>query len=133
MTTGITRVHGTAVPGTLHGGYQLAWFTVESTTTNFLTGEGAVAPFNVASTVSNSAFEIAVRAVEKVATVVVLGAPTASGFTLGLDGGDYYGRGDNTGYAASSSVAVLASAINAFLTTTNVTVTSVNISGKTFA
>jgi hypothetical protein len=66
MSTGITRVHGTAVPGTLHGGYQLAWFTIASTVTNFLSGAGEAVPFNVASTLSNSAFEVAVRAVEKV-------------------------------------------------------------------
>jgi hypothetical protein len=131
--SGITRVHGTAQPGTLHGGYQLAWWTVTSTVTNFLSGSGAVAPYDVASTVTNSAFEIAVRAIEEVATVVVLGTPTASGFIVGLDGGDYYGRGDNTGYAASTSAAVLQNAINLFLTTTNATVTSVNISGLTFA
>lgn len=133
MTTGITRVHGTAQPGTLHGGYQLKWFTVASTVTNFLTGAGEVAPFNVASTLSNSAFEIAVRAIEKVATVVVLGTPTSSGFIVGLDGGDYYGRGDSTGYAADTSITVLQNSINAFLTVTHVTITSVDIKGLTFA
>jgi H2-forming N5,N10-methylenetetrahydromethanopterin dehydrogenase-like enzyme len=133
MSIGVTRVHGTAVPGTMHGGYQLAWWKVTSTVTNFLTGSGAVAPYNVASTVTNSAFEIAVRAIEGVATVVVLGTPTSAGFVVGIDGGDYYGRGDNTGYAASTSVAVLQNAINSFLTTTNAVVTATSIAGLTFA
>ena len=133
MTMGITRVHGTAVPGTMTGGYQTAWYTVASTVTNFLTGAGEAAPYNVASTSSYSAFEMAVRAIEEVATVVELGTPTSDGFVIGLDGGDFYGRGDNTGYAADDSITVLETAINAYLTLTNVTVTSVGINGLTFA
>ena len=120
--TGITRVNGKAIPGTFHGGYQLAFFTVESTVTNFATNY----------TVVNSNFEKAVKGIEAVATVVVLGTPTSAGFTVGIDGGSYYGRGDNTGFV-NNSVTTLQSAINAVLTTTNATVASVAIAGKTFA
>jgi hypothetical protein len=120
--TGITRIHGTGQPGTFHGGYQLAFFTVESTLTNFATSY----------TVTNSNFEKAVKGIEAVATVVVLGTPTAAGFTVGIDGGSYYGRGDTTGFV-DNSVTTLQTAINSVLTTTNATVASVAIAGKTFA
>ena len=132
--TGITRVHGAAVPQTLHGGYQLAWFTVVSTTTNFLTGSGAIAPRNVASTLTNSAFEAAVRGIETVATVVVLGTPTAAGFTVGIDAGSFFGRGDTTGFV-NNSVTTLKSAIDAQLggVSSTATVAAVNISGISFA
>ena len=117
MAYGITRVHGTALPGTFHGGYQLEWYKVEHSSVNFATNYTTV----------NSDFEKAVRAIENVATVVVLGTPTAAGFVVGIDDGSYFGRGDNTG-AVDNSVATLKSAVEAAVGTT-ATVTALTLSG----
>ncbi|MEI6420636.1 MAG: hypothetical protein WCP55_00335 [Lentisphaerota bacterium] len=111
MSAGITRIHGTAQAQTLHGGYQLRWF------------EFAGDASNVAV---DGVFETAVRKIETIATVVVLGIPTAAGFMVGLDGGSVAGRGDNTGYAADSTALDL-SALTGF------TVTEKKISAKAFA
>jgi hypothetical protein len=107
MTTylpGIARVagHGGVAAGTFHGGYQLRWFSVA--------GTGFDSATLTDSYMNN--FEAAVRAIESVATVVVLGTVGSSGFIVGIDSASYRGRGDNTGYAAdgdgtTGSVAVL--------------------------
>lgn len=117
MSGGITRVHGSALPGTLHGGYQLEWYTVTHSTVNFSTDYDS----------PNSDFEKAVRAIQNVATIVVLGLPTSAGFVVGLDDGSYFGRGDNTGFV-DTSVATLKSAIEAAVGTT-ATVTARTLSG----
>lgn len=117
MAYGITRIHGTAQPGTFHGGYQLEWYKVEHGSVNFATGY----------TSPDSNFEKAVRAIENVATVVVLGVPTSAGFVVGIDDGSYFGRGDNTG-GVNNSVATLKSAIEAAVGTT-ATVTALTLSG----
>lgn len=117
MAYGITRIHGGAVPGTFHGGYQLEWYKVEHNSVNFAT--------NYANVDSN--FEKAVRAIENVATVVVLGVPTSAGFVVGIDDGSYFGRGDNTGFV-DNSVATLKAAIEAAVGTT-ATVTALTLSG----
>lgn len=124
---GITRVNGSAKPGVFHGGYQLRWYTVEHGSINFSTG--------YATTGSN--FEKAVRAIENLATVVVLGTPTAAGFVVGVDEATYLGRGDNTGYASgtlngSDAEADLKAAVEAAVGGT-ATFTEVALSGLTFA
>jgi phage tail sheath gpL-like len=119
MAAGITRVNGTAQAGTFHGGYQLKFFSVSDT--GYDATPGAV----------NSKFEKAVRAIEKIATVVILGTPTSSGFIVGVDGGSFYGRGDATGYAATTGAADLQAAITA--ANDACTVAEVVISGLTFA
>jgi hypothetical protein len=119
MAAGITRVNGGTSAGTFTGGYQLKWFSVADT--GYDTTPGGV----------ESKFEKAVRAIEKIATVVVLGTPTSSGFIVGVDGGTFYGRGDATGYAATTAAANLETAIEAV--TDACTVTEVSISGLTFA
>ena len=110
MAYGITRVNGGALPtteaqartqGTFHGGYQIRWFEVADT--GYDTTPGIV----------DSNFEKAVRAIEKVATIVILGNPGTGGFIVGVDGGSFYGRGDSTGYAADTSAATLEAAIEA--------------------
>lgn len=117
MPAGITRVNGTAQPGTFHGGYQLEWYKVEHNSVNFATN------YNT----PNSNFEKAVRAIENVATVVVLGTPTSAGFVVGIDDASYFGRGDATGFV-DNSVATLKSAIEAAVGTT-ATVTGLTLSG----
>lgn len=124
MSAGITRVNGNAQPGTFHGGYQLKWFTVEdaNTTINFATNYATV----------NSNFEKAVRTIENVATVVVLGTPTSAGFTVGIDQGSYFGRGDNTGFVDNSET-TLEAALNSVLSTSTIAVTAVALTGKGLA
>lgn len=117
MPAGITRVNGTAQAGTFHGGYQLEWYKIEHSSVNFATGAATV----------NSNFEKAVRAIENVATVVVLGTPTSAGFVVGLDNGSYFGRGDNTGFV-DNSVATLKTQIEAAVGTT-ATVTGLTLTG----
>jgi hypothetical protein len=117
MSTGITKKYGTALPATLHGGYQLRWFKF-------------VGDFSDTSV--GGVFDLAVRGVEKIATVVVLGTPTAGGFIVGIDGGSFRGRGDSTGYAADTSVADLDAAVYAS-SGTNPTTTEIIISGAAFA
>ena len=111
MSAGITRIHGTAIPQTLTGGYQLRWFEVSGDASDVAVG---------------GVFETAVRKIEVIATVVVLGIPTAAGFMVGLDGGSVAGRGDSTGYAADSTASDLS-------TLTGFTVTEKKISAKGFA
>ena len=122
MTIGITRIHGTAIPETLTGGYQLAWFQVASTVTNFATSLTTV----------GGAFESAVRAIEKDATIVVLGVPTSAGFVVGIDAATAWGRGDNTGYAGYAAAADLQSAVRDYTGDAAVAVTSVILSGTGF-
>jgi hypothetical protein len=93
MSAGITRIHGSAVPQTLHGGYQLQFYTVSDNTINYATGY----------TLTGSNFEQAVRGIENLATIVVLGTPTSAGFTVAVDAGSYIGRGDSTGYATNTT------------------------------
>ena len=119
MSAGITRIHGGASAGTFHGGYQLKWYSVADT--GYDTTPGAV----------DSKFEKAVRAIENVATIVVLGTPTSSGFIVGVDAATFVGRGDNTGYAADNGATILDDAITAV--NDACTVTEVAISGLTFA
>jgi hypothetical protein len=122
MTAGITRIHGTSLAGDFRGGYQPRIFKVVPTQGDFSIGYSATA--------TNSVFEGAVRAIENVASLVQVGVPTAAGFVVVVDGGNYYGRGDNTGYAADTSAATLKSNIEAF-TAVTATVTEVVFSGIT--
>ena len=92
---GITRIHGSASAQVLHGGYQLRWFKIAAT--------GLDSATKTASVYNN--FELAVRAVETIATVVVLGTVGTGGFVVGVDAATFKGRGDNTGYAAVDSSA----------------------------
>jgi hypothetical protein len=129
MSAGITRIHGSAVPQTLTGGYQLAFYTVSDNTINYATGY----------TLSNSAFELAVRGIENLATVVVLGTPTSAGFTVAVDQGSFIGRGDSTGYATNTTngttaIANLAAAIKDVTGSAGtVTVASVALTGTGLA
>ena len=120
---GITRIHGGALPATLHGGYQLKWFSVSDT------------GYDSTPSGVDSKFERAVRAIENVATIVVLGTPTSSGFIVGVDGGSFAGRGDNTGYAVGGAGDTAAEVLDAAITAVNdaCTVTEVTLSGLTFA
>ena len=126
MSAGITRLHGTAQPGVFTGGYQITWLLIADDSINYSTGYTAV----------GSNFELAVRGVEALATVVVLGTPTSAGFMVGVDAATFFGRGDSTGYTetAITAAADLAAAVKA-ATASGGNVTAVNkvISGASFA
>ena len=113
---GITRIHGAAASGAFYGGYQPTFFSVA--------GSG----FNTNYAATGSAFELAVRGIEAVATVVILGTPGSAGFIVAVDGGSFRGRGDNTGYAADNSTDTIAAAVYA-ASGINPTVTVVTIGG----
>jgi hypothetical protein len=130
MAAGITRVNGTPAAGVFHGGYQIAWYSCAAAGfyTNTGTSYTVYAP--------ESPFEKAVRAIENVATVVVLGTPTSSGFIVGVDAGSFYGRGDSTGYQVSGAGDTALEVIDAAVTAAlggAVTTTAVAISGVAFA
>lgn len=123
---GITRVNGTAQPGTFHGGYQLKWYLIADDSINYSTGYTAV----------GSNFELAVRGIETLATVVVLGVPGSGGFIVGVDDATFFGRGDSTGYTetASTAAADLAAAVKAATGSSGtVTATQKVISNNGFA
>jgi hypothetical protein len=127
LTPGIARIHGAAIPQVLTGGYQIRWF--KAATAGFFTN---AAGNSYTVNEAGSVFETAVRAIEQVATIVILGTPTSGGFIVGVDAATFYGRGDSTGYAADTAL----DTIDAVLTTAlggAVTTTEVSILGATFA
>jgi hypothetical protein len=126
--SGITRLHGAALPATLTGGYQLKFYKFAAA--GFFTN---AAGNSYTVNEPGSVFEKAVRAIEQVATIVVLGTPTSAGFVIGVDGGDFYGRGDSTGYAVGGAGdtaletmdAIIEAALGGSVTTTEVSITGV--------
>jgi len=93
---GITRQNGYVKAGSFYG-YQTRFFTVAAA--GFYTD----AATGYTNYVPNSPFELAVRACENVASVTIVGTPTSAGFTIAIDGDNFAGRGDNTGYAADTA------------------------------
>ena len=124
MTAGITRIHGGAAAGDFRGGYQPRFFKVVPTQGDFYQAG--------AYTLTNSVFEGAVRAIEIASTLIQVGTPSAAGFVAVVDGGNFYGRGDNTGYAADTSPAFLSSAVSAY-TGVTATVTEIFMTGISLA
>jgi len=128
----ITRVNGTTFPGTFHGGYQLRWYKIAGAG---LFTDTAGTSYSVATNVAGpeSKFEKAIRAIETVATVVVVGVPTSAGVIVGIDGATWNGRGDSTGYAETTTTQKdeIDGLVEA-ATGLTVTTTEVVISGVTF-
>lgn len=129
---GITKIltHGTATPQTLHGGYQLKFYKFAAA--GFYTDTGT----SYTAYEAGSPFETLVRAIEQVATVVVLGTPTVAGVVVGVDGGSFAGRGDNTGYAVGGAGDTALETMDAIAEAAldgSVTTTEVAISGVAFA
>ena len=116
MSYGIERIHGGTVPGVFHGGYQLRWFKIADT------GYDS-SPADV-----DSKFERAVRIIESVATVVVIGAATGSGFVVGVDYASYDGRQVDGSEVAAATL--LDNLITAGID--SVTVTEATLTGLTF-
>jgi hypothetical protein len=126
MTAGITRVNGWAKPGSFYG-YQTRFFTVAGA--GFYTDAGT----GYTNYVANSPFEKAIRnGIEQFASVTIVGTPTSAGFTVAIDGDNYYGRDDHTGYAGDSSTATITAAVYA-ASGVYPQVTEVVLSGTGFA
>jgi hypothetical protein len=125
MSAGITRIHGsvltgaatnvTGSAGSFISGYQLRFFDFAG-------------DFRDASI--NGALETLIRKVQTVATVMMVGVPTAGHVILALDGATYNGRDDNTGYQIGGAGETATEFLG---TLSGVTVTEVVISGNTFA
>ena len=100
MATGITRLNGSAQAGAFYG-YQPRWFEVADT--GYDTTPGAV----------DSNFEKAVRAIESIATIVILGNPGTGGFMVAVDGNtfDGYTSGGTPVVAAAALEAVIEAAV----------------------
>jgi hypothetical protein len=116
MSYGLTRIHGGTEPGVFHGGYQLRWFKLADT------------GYDSTPSAVESKFERAVRIIESVATVVVLGEPTSSGFVVGVDAASYDGRQVDGSEVAAATL--LDNLITAGID--SVTVTEATILGLTF-
>lgn len=116
MSYGIERLHGGTEPGVFHGGYQLRWFKIADT--GYDSTPGAV----------ESKFERAVRIIETVATVVVLGEATSAGFVVGVDYASFDGRQVDGSEVAAATL--LDNLITAGID--GLTVTEATILGLTF-
>ena len=130
MSAGITKIHGTPAAGTFHGGYQLKFFKFAAA--GFYTDLGT----GYTNYAIGSPFDLLVRSIENVATVVILGTPTSAGVVVGVDGGSFAGRGDSTGYAvggAGDTGLEVMDAIAEAALGGSVTTTEVSISGLVFA
>lgn len=114
---GVTRVHGRALPESFFG-MQPQFYKIAASDISF-----------TATTVGSN-FEQAVRAIETVASITVLGTPGAAGFMVGVDGNSFGGRKVNGVDVASTTT--LINAIQTFTTSTSTTVTPMSISGVTF-
>jgi len=102
MSAGITRIHGKALPESFYG-YQPRWFEIMGNYTDLTVGGD---------------FEQAVRTIQSVATIVILGNPDNSSFVVAVDGATFDGRGDYSGYGSEGN--------NAASTLANLLETTVN-------
>lgn len=109
----VTRVNGTAIPGSFYG-LQPRIFTV------------AVAGVHTGYTAVDSLFEKCVRGVNAVASIVTLGTPNSGAFTVIVDN-SFGGRG------ALTAEATLKAAIEAANGSVTATVTEVALVGVTLA
>jgi hypothetical protein len=111
MSAGITRIHGKALPESFYG-YQPRWFEIMGNYTNTNVG---------------GSFEQAVRTIESVATLVILGQPDNSSFVVAVDGATFAGRGDYSGYGSegTNAAATLADLLDT-------TVNEVSLYGNNF-
>ena len=107
-----TRVNGTAQPGAQYG-LQPRFFNV------------ALSGVHTSYTAVDSAFEKAVRGINSVASIVILGTPASGNFVVAVDN-SFGGRGSD------SATATLAAAIDA-ATGGSSTVTEVALSGNGLA
>ncbi len=123
MAAGIPRVAG-------HGSVQVSTATnVTGSAGSFISGLQLrffdfAGDFRDASI--NGALETLVRKVETVATVMMIGIPTASHITLAIDGATYNGRDDYTGYQVGGAGETATEYLG---TLSGVTVTEVQIVG----
>jgi hypothetical protein len=76
----IERVHGNPAAGTLHGGYQQAFYLIAGTNVGTVdTGGGTTA-------IVEGNYTKALRAIQTIATTVFIGPAGANGFCIAVDG-----------------------------------------------
>ena len=115
MSAGITRLHGYAVSESFYG-FQPRWFKIA--------GSG----FDTSPNAAGSNFELAVRAIESIATVVQLGTVGTGGFLVAVDKNTF------DGYTSGGSAVTAANALDAVVTAAtgiSTTVTEVYLGGGT--
>ena len=110
MAVGITRVNGTAKAESFYG-YQPAWYEVAGT------------GFDTTPTIVDSNFELAVRAIGSLASIVQIGFPGTAGFMVAVDGNTFNGTGNGgtagaaeTGAEAIDRVVTAATSISTTVT-----------------
>ena len=119
----VTKINGRTLPGAFYG-----------LTPRMFTVTMDAATFDVAAvdgipnyTLVNSTFEEAVRAINSVASIIILGTPTATAFTVVVDN-SFDGRGSD------AAAVVLKAAIEASVTGAAVaTVAEVSLQGAALA
>ena len=87
---GITRVNGTAKAESFYG-YQPQWYEIAGT------------GFDTTPNTVGSNFELAVRAIEAVASIVQLGYPGSGGFMVAVDGNTFNGTGNGGAAGAAET------------------------------
>ena len=122
MSAGITRVHGATSAGTFHGGYPLQFLKVVDSNSGFtadtVDGNGLIT--------AEGGFSIAVRAIQKIATVVYLGTRANGQFVVGID------QSTANAYVSSNADTDIAAAVDAAIVATTTfgdTITVTDISG----
>jgi hypothetical protein len=81
----IERVHGNPGAGTLHGGYQQAFYLIEGTNVGTVdTGGGSLN--NLPNPIVEGNYTKALRAIQTIATTVFIGPAGANGFCIAVDG-----------------------------------------------
>ena len=120
---GINRVHGHVLsPATLTGGYTLAFFKVAGT--NVGTADSPATDDGTPITLGN--FSKAIRGIQRIATIVYIGARANNQFVVGID------EPSASRYVSDNTDTDLGAAIDAVVTdATGVSTTVTDISGLT--
>ena len=117
---GISRVNGNAAAGSFYG-YQPLFFKVTNTADDI----GTASTGGGTSAIVEGNFEKSIRAIERLASVVIIGERTDAGFVVGIDGATanaYVSANTDTNVAAALD-AVISSATSK----TDVTVTAITL------
>ena len=103
---GIARVHGGVVaPATLHGGYTMAFFKVAGTNVGTADSGGGT------TEITEGNFQKAIRAIQKLATIVYIGGRANNQFVVAVDepsGNRYVSANDDDDLAAALAAMIQA-------------------------
>ena len=123
---GISRVNGNAAAGSFYG-YQPLFFKVTNTADDIGTANSG----GGTSAITEGNFEKSIRAIERLASVVIIGARGDAGFVVGIDGATanaYVTRNDDTDVAAALDAVISAATGKSDVTVTAITL-AVDASG----